>query len=381
MNVLDALGKVVDIMKKYCDSRYVQYDDAGSNNEYKTPQDYGAGGKGTTDDTEAINQAIKENDTIFIPNGTYNISSPIIVNASGKKIYGGSNTKIIAQGCDGFDVATPSNTIISDLQITGDRSAHHGIVVSGGGYRCQFVNLQVRDFGGDGFHANWFGAGLGSCMITKCAFRNCDNGIVCLSDALDQRNNITISNNTLAQITKSAIRVTGCGISIEKNDIEHCEYAIRVDNWDVVPTRENDEFCGTWAIRIVGNYMEAARHAFMSFASNYRAATDTLPKMYGIVDGVTIQGNYAFLAKTIEVSDDPANVEFISYILDEGTAFQDVTFEGNVFYVEKEPLPPLVNGNGLLSESCRFVISRDSKGECINMGNAVVVRASAAATE
>lgn len=372
MNILDALGMVIDTVKKYNDSRYVRYDDVSNSSDYKTPQDYGAGGKGFTDDTAAINQAIAENDVVYIPNGIYNISSPIIVEESGKKIYGNSNTKIIAKGCDGIKITAPSNMIITDLQIVGDGSAHHGIVIDGGGYKTNFANLSISKFGGDGFRTNWFGAGFGVCTIEKCTFRDCVNGIVCMSDALDQRNNITISNNLFGTIEQSAIRITGFGITIEGNDIETCEYAIRVDNWDAVPKRDNVRFCGSGAIRIVGNYMETASRSFISFANNYRSDTDALSKMDGMLDGVTIESNYAFSSKDSEIADEFAWLEFVSEHFDASSKIKDVTFSGNAFNTDRWPLPPLIRGDGTFGKGCRFVISKWSRGECLNMGNAVI---------
>ena len=84
MNVLNALEKTIDTLKKYNDSRYVRYEEINSNN-YKTPQDYGADGRGFSDDTNAINQAIEENNIIYFPPGIYNITSPILVSSAEKQ--------------------------------------------------------------------------------------------------------------------------------------------------------------------------------------------------------------------------------------------------------------------------------------------------------
>ena len=374
MDILNALGKVVDTLKKYNDSRYVRYDDV-SGNDYKTPQDYGAGGKGFTDDTAAINQAIEENDVVYLPSGIYNITSPIVVGASGKTIYGSVGTKIMAKGCDGITVTAPSDMIIRDLQLVGDGSVHHGIVIDGGGYKTHFSSLSVSKFGGDGFRTNWFGGGFGVCTIEKCTFRSCANGIVCLSDAWDQRNNIVVANNLFGQITHTAVRATGCGISIEGNDIENCQYGIRVDNLDQLPTRDDVHFFGSMAIRIVGNYMEAASRAFVSIMHCYRSGSDTEPKFDAQADGIVIESNYCYINPSLELSDAFACLEFVSS--DDNTSkIEDVTFAGNVFNTDRWPVPTPINGNGLLSESCRFVLSKLSRGECLNMGDAVIVNAS-----
>jgi hypothetical protein len=73
-------------------------------------------------------------------------------------------------------------------------------------------------------------------------------------------------------------------------------------------------------------------------------------------------------------------VEFVSYATDDtpegtqGNLIGDVTFAGNVFNTDRWPLPTIINGNNLLTKSCRFTISRVSRGSCANMGEAVIVR-------
>ena len=46
---------------------------------YTTPQAYGAKGDGTTDDTDAIQNAINSNKSVYFPRGDYKISNPIII--------------------------------------------------------------------------------------------------------------------------------------------------------------------------------------------------------------------------------------------------------------------------------------------------------------
>lgn len=82
--------------------------------DYVTPQMFGAKGDGVTDDTDAIQQALNSNTYVFIPNGTYLISSPLTVGLENQKVIGESlNTKIIA-----------SSTLTSDMLIlSGDNSS------------------------------------------------------------------------------------------------------------------------------------------------------------------------------------------------------------------------------------------------------------------
>ena len=46
---------------------------------YKTPQDYGAVGNGTTDDTIAFQQAMSENNVVFVPEGTYKLNGTLVI--------------------------------------------------------------------------------------------------------------------------------------------------------------------------------------------------------------------------------------------------------------------------------------------------------------
>lgn len=62
--------------------------------ELATPQDYGAYGDGIADDTAAINQAIQENKTVFLPPGTYRTTAPITL-GFGCSLFGSGDTTTI----------------------------------------------------------------------------------------------------------------------------------------------------------------------------------------------------------------------------------------------------------------------------------------------
>lgn len=92
---------------------------------YVTPQEYGAVGDNVNDDTTAIQTAINSGKPVYIPGGTYKITSTLIVE---------SNTVIFGEGkeivnintngmCDGMHITGYFN-IVKDLKISGrvDRS-------------------------------------------------------------------------------------------------------------------------------------------------------------------------------------------------------------------------------------------------------------------
>lgn len=76
----------------------------GSNTPFVTPQMYGAKGDGVTDDTEAFQKALAENDSVFVPTGNYLISDTLdisykksLVSDDGQKatiLYNGSDSVV-----------------------------------------------------------------------------------------------------------------------------------------------------------------------------------------------------------------------------------------------------------------------------------------------
>jgi len=90
-------------------------------------KDFGAVGDGVTDDTAAIQAALDASDSVYIPSGTYLLTTPIIIDTGvytqGKIIFGDGNTSILNQTGSGQDAITLSstqvlkNTSISNLWI------------------------------------------------------------------------------------------------------------------------------------------------------------------------------------------------------------------------------------------------------------------------
>lgn len=70
---------------------------------------YGAVGDGITDDTEAIQSAINDNDVIYFPAGTYLLTSPILVWKNQMRIHCDGELKV--DGCAAMHITSGSNTI------------------------------------------------------------------------------------------------------------------------------------------------------------------------------------------------------------------------------------------------------------------------------
>lgn len=103
-------------------------------------KDFGAKGDGVTDDTSAIAQALQAHYCIFIPEGTYRITSTVSV-GFGKKIFGAGQSTILKADSSGFDVLNLRSgyCILSDFKIDGVDTA---IFLSGQDAPCVQNRLQ-----------------------------------------------------------------------------------------------------------------------------------------------------------------------------------------------------------------------------------------------
>lgn len=104
---------------------------------YVTPQDYGATGNGTTDDTSAIQAALNalstNGSTLFFPVGTYLISSTLTVSVTGTELVGaGWGSQIIFDGSVATTAITSSSGVrfhVRDLRLTQTNTSHLGIAL------------------------------------------------------------------------------------------------------------------------------------------------------------------------------------------------------------------------------------------------------------
>lgn len=127
---------------------------------YITPQDYGAVGNGTTDDTAALQSALTAagtSGTLYIPAATYAISSALTVPSSVVVRGAGVNSTIIKQTsttANALTAATATAVKISELQVLGPSSGS-GIGVSVSGSPTSYLylrNVRVAHFGSDGIN-------------------------------------------------------------------------------------------------------------------------------------------------------------------------------------------------------------------------------------
>jgi polygalacturonase len=186
--------------------------------------DYGAKGDGTTDDTAAFQAALTSSQTtnaaIFVPQGNYVISSPLIFNASTKDavIYGQSkyDTQIIYKGTSGYALSITSNTCVLEnfslLSNAGSSATCSGIIIIGAN-RPLINSIMVNSLTGTD---RWQGAMLlfqgleNEANIVNCHFLGITsadsglNGIAFIPGAKSVAHQIT---NTIIYNCSSAILV------------------------------------------------------------------------------------------------------------------------------------------------------------------------------
>lgn len=176
-----------------------------------TPQMFGAKGDGVTDDTAAIQAAINGASEIFIPEGTYKISSTISV-PKNKRITGTIGTVITG------------NSSINGLTISGDnirvdkltiKNCNYAIYLSA--YNCVFRDLLLRDsavgcfFNTTGTYANYF---------YDCSFKYNNIGLEGRMIFTSVFYNIQVYKNTTFGIKANFRAVSFYSGYIEENGVE-----------------------------------------------------------------------------------------------------------------------------------------------------------------
>lgn len=255
--------------------------------DYVTPQMFGAKGDGITDDSDAIQNAVNNGNNIFFPNGSYKITRPIEINASGKCLFGYDkyHTLITCVNTDAFRLGKNSERCsIKSIAIFGDDTLHNCVVFNNNTVHWKFEDVWVRHFGRSFFLANNNG------HVNNIYFLNCQledggsNAIEFVNVATAQINNIIIENCNIADFSNSGLIVTGNNIKINGCTIQNCEIGI-----DINPSLSNDStkndksFSG---ISITSNYFELCYQSYIRISCGYVDST----VMFG--NGLLILNNY-----------------------------------------------------------------------------------------
>jgi hypothetical protein len=141
-------------------------------------KDFGAVGDGVADDTAAIQAAINTNKEVFVPNGTYLITSALAM-ASGQTLRGESNVYTILKvnsAINAINISDTSNVVIDNLYIQGNSvglaAVRVGLGVATGSLHT-ISNCRIYQFTSHGVHLQ----GCAYTKISDCIIQQCSNGV------------------------------------------------------------------------------------------------------------------------------------------------------------------------------------------------------------
>jgi parallel beta-helix repeat protein len=115
-----------------------------------TESPYNAAGNGTTDDTDAIQDAIDENpnSTILLKDGTFKITSTLTLKS--RHILKGDNATLLYSSTSyGTMVSCESNVDIEDLKFDGNEQSTNGIYIGDSKKNIFILNCELFDFAGN----------------------------------------------------------------------------------------------------------------------------------------------------------------------------------------------------------------------------------------
>lgn len=359
---------------------------------YKTfgisPQDYGAVGDGIADDTAAIQNCINANNTVFLPDGTYRITTPLFI-PSGRTIMGHNrqNTRIKCDNCDAVHfVDGASSGRFSGLGFIGDNTNHKGFVFARDVQHWNIEDIAMTQFG-DVFFDMVDKGYVGVIWIRNCEFSR--GGSSCIDASKggnSQVNSIDIQNCEITQFPNgNGINITGVRHSIIGNTIQNTVNGINIQ---ASLGEEGSINRNAYAITILSNYFEGNTGNFVRIVPLHYYKEDG-GRQFGIITDLTVSGNYGLMPNdntnaAVKFEIDGTNPYENQRLLAHGSGFvKRFIYYGNQFRHNNTDGTVYVDGGNLL-HSDSIVIQDASVGDrsteiegspnaCINMGNATVL--------
>jgi hypothetical protein len=227
-------------------------------------KDFGAVGDGTTDDTTAFSSALATGKSIYLPSGTYSITSSLTVSNSGQSIYGsGFGQSIVKRGNDTsfviFNVTATYGTVFKDFKIIESSSS----LTNTGSYIQISVGASDVLFDGMWFLYGWQQIrcmqGTSDINITNSIFETSRKGSIYATSSIRNRVvSCTFWKNS-ADISNPSDR----GYAI--NFIKDSGYSFGCSNWSIVANYFAENVYGPFllfntalGIQVIGNFFEIA---------------------------------------------------------------------------------------------------------------------------
>ena len=232
--------------------------------EYVSVRDYGAVGDGTTDDTDAIKNALEElfasttqnnyvRRTLFFPAGVYSVNETVGIPPFAKLVGEGKNSSVIVY--DGEDLETPVATTV-------DSQYQQGVNIGNNGARSP----QHIEVNGMSFERSSEGPILDVASSTQCVFRNINfsSSTTGIPNAIGDLDACVIVSNPAAAVGTNNIVFENC--SFQQN-----AFGAKIDDdvfnivfngchfnslWEGVKVGQNLTGSGPRSISITNSYFD-----------------------------------------------------------------------------------------------------------------------------
>jgi len=226
-------------------------------------KDFGATGNGTTDDTSAFNSAIASGFDIYVPNGTYKITSTLTISQGYQSIYGAGKLSILNFN---FGSTQPGLVFSPTSQAVGRQTVHNltlsGIanvskVISIQQPQTQILNCNINNAtsGGHGIYLENENTGsniycYGTQILNNNIHGSSTSNSYGIFTGLNSQTTIISGNNIDSFDVGISVQNSTTDFTVRNNVIESClTYAINLSGGTGSPV--------LYDVLIVENYFEA----------------------------------------------------------------------------------------------------------------------------
>jgi parallel beta-helix repeat protein len=244
-------------------------------------KDFGAVGDGVADDTAAIQAALNSGASVFLPSGTYNISSALTIPTNGQEFIGqGKGKSIIKQTATNKNgiIITGNNVYVGHLQVRdivrSSGSAEFSGVVWGAVDGTVIENVKVDTSDDSGIRCGYDLVGGVVVPSTNSKILNCEiTNIVGQAGALGGGFGIEITGafdctclgNDIEGVGLHGIRITGSSRCMIANN--------QIDNWAEVGGGEGIHVSGGFS-PLISSFQNVVTGNILTLSSNIVSTAD-----------------------------------------------------------------------------------------------------------
>jgi len=246
-------------------------------------KDFGAAGDGVADDTLAIQAALNSGASVFLPSGTYNISSALTISTNGQEFIGqGKGKSIIKQTATNKNgiIITGNNVYVGHLQVRdivrSSGSAEFSGVVWGAVDGTVIENVKVDTSDDSGIRCGYDLVGVAVVPSTNSKILNCEiTNVVGQLGATGGGFGIEIIGafdclclgNDIEGVGAHGIRVSGSSRCMIANN--------QIDNWAELGGGEGVHVSGGFS-PLISSFQNVVTGNILTLASNIVSTADRI---------------------------------------------------------------------------------------------------------